>query len=111
MAAIEANYAAPAWTQAMAASEQRVSPSQLSARFAKDAGVTWSKYRRRTRLERAAVLLTTTQLRIKEIWVAVGYNDGSNFCNDFRRMFSETPREYRLGRSHNLGDECRPTPR
>ena len=47
------------------------------------------------RLSLGATLLARTDKRIKEIWVEIGYNHGSNFDHDFKRHFRISPREYR----------------
>jgi AraC-like DNA-binding protein/CheY-like chemotaxis protein len=95
IAAIEEHYSDPYWTATGAAAEQDMPPAELSSRFTRATGVTWTEYRRDARLDRAAVLLLTSSKSIKEIWAAVGYNDGSNFTHDFSRRFGMSPREYR----------------
>ena len=47
------------------------------------------------RMERAAELLTTTDLSMKEIGNEVGYHEHSHFCRAFREMYSVTPSDYR----------------
>jgi transcriptional regulator GlxA family with amidase domain len=49
----------------------------------------------RTRLRRAAVALTTTDLPIAAIAFAHGFGDLSTFVATFRRVFRLAPRDYR----------------
>ena len=52
------------------------------------------------RLQKAALLLTHTRLRIKEIAAFVGYEHTSSFTRAFERRFEQTPLAYRMaGRS------------
>ncbi|MEX2660846.1 MAG: helix-turn-helix domain-containing protein, partial [Vicinamibacterales bacterium] len=95
IAAIEERYSDPDWTATRAAAEQDMPPTELSSRFTRATGVSWTEYRRDVRLDHAAVLLLTSTKSIKEVWAAVGYNDGSNFTHDFSRRFGLSPREYR----------------
>jgi AraC-like DNA-binding protein/CheY-like chemotaxis protein len=74
-------------------------PSQLSAAFKRETGLTLSAYLQHYRLGEAARLLVTTDKIIKEVWTAVGYNHASNFDHDFKRRFGLTPKEYR---SHSI---------
>jgi AraC-like DNA-binding protein len=92
---LQANFNRCTWTQSQAAAEQGLTPAQLSTRFSRATGMTWSAYRRMLRLKRASSLLVKTQLSVKEVWAVVGYNDGCNFAHDFRRRFGVSPRTYR----------------
>ena len=105
IAAIEQNYADPGWTAGAAAAQQHMSPAELSSRFGNATGVSWTNYRRGVRMDRAAALLLTSSSSIKEIWAAIGYNDGSNFTHDFRQRFGCSPRTYRQRRIRSADDE------
>lgn len=47
------------------------------------------------RFERAAELLQTTHLRVKEVAAAVGIYDLPHFVADFRKRYGQRPTEYR----------------
>jgi AraC family transcriptional regulator len=50
------------------------------------------------RLRAAADLLAKTALSVKEIGTAVGINNQSHFVRDFRVVFGQSPKQYRLKR-------------
>ena len=72
-----------------------VSARALADRFRRATGQSPVEFMRGVRLSHAARLLTETSQRIKDIWVAVGYNNDSNFNHDFKERFGVAPREYR----------------
>ena len=53
------------------------------------------KYLRDSRFERAAILLTETQMTVKEIGEAVGINDATNFSHFFKKYCGTYPTSYR----------------
>lgn len=53
---------------------------------------------RRKRLERTALLLTTTDLPLREIAERVGFNSPKFLHDSFRNTYGKTPREYRLAK-------------
>ncbi len=73
------------------------SPGNLSRLFRQSYGMSFQAYLQKIRLEKAAELLTTTRLPISRIARRVGYRDVSRFGQHFKRYFSHTPSEYRLG--------------
>jgi AraC-like DNA-binding protein/CheY-like chemotaxis protein len=95
IAAIEERFVDSRLTQSALAAELGISAQQLSSLFADQTGVSFAEYLRDVRLDRAARLLVSGQASVKEIWSAVGYNDASNFCHQFRDRFATTPRDYR----------------
>jgi two-component system response regulator YesN len=48
------------------------------------------------RIDKAAQLLKSTNMRIKEIADAVGYEHTSSFIRAFERRFTQAPQAYRL---------------
>jgi AraC-like DNA-binding protein/CheY-like chemotaxis protein len=70
--------------------------STLDVAFKREMGCTMTEHIRAVRLERAALLLVTTDKSIKEIWAGVGYNHPSNFDHEFKRRFGLTPRQFRV---------------
>jgi AraC-like DNA-binding protein/CheY-like chemotaxis protein len=69
--------------------------STLDVAFKRQMNCTLTEYVRAARLERAAVLLTTTGHAIKQVWTEVGYNYPSNFNHDFKRRFGLSPSDMR----------------
>jgi len=56
-------------------------------------------------MEKAALLLGTTFLSVKEIADKAGLGDTSHFVRDFKKMFGATPTAYRrvFGRDEKSG--------
>lgn len=79
-----------------------VSSRRLSELFSRQVGKTFRAYLRDRRLDRASDLLVTTGRSVKEVWVAVGYNDSSDFYHDFKRRFGVPPTRYR--EESSIGD-------
>lgn len=68
----------------------------LSKKFKSETGMTPNEYIRRQRLERAALLLRTTQDDIQNISERLQFCSQSYFAEHFRRLFQMTPSEYRF---------------
>ena len=64
-------------------------------------GLSYSKVINATRMRLATRWLVTTEMPIKEIAVALGYGDASNFTRAFRCRTGVTPKEYRYLKSHS----------
>jgi two-component system response regulator YesN len=77
------------------AREFNLSHSYLEHFFKKQTGVALGQLLTEQRLRRAAYLLSQTNLRIKEIAQAVGYEHTSSFVRAFERCFAKAPRQYR----------------
>ena len=107
IADLECRFSDSQWTEAAAATDLDITASQLSFRFKARTGVTWTSYRRDLRLSRAAELLQIGNRPTKEVWSAVGYNDGSNFAHEFKQKFGVSPRAFR-NQQFNLPPEARP---
>lgn len=88
---------------ALLAARFNLSPSRFRHLFCAHTGEPFRKYCRRQRLSRAANLLTTTHLTVKEIVWHVGYGDQSHFTRDFRRQHGLTPKQWRL---HTRGESA-----
>ena len=73
-----------------------LSNSHLQRLFKKETGVALGQALAETRLQKAAQLLATTNLRIKEIACAVGYEHTSSFTRAFERRFEQAPRRFRM---------------
>jgi AraC-like DNA-binding protein len=75
-----------------------LSHSQLSHLFRAAQGVSLSSFLSDRRLERAAQLLRSTEMRIKEITYDAGYKQAPSFVRAFQRRFGASPTSYRRQR-------------
>jgi AraC-like DNA-binding protein len=73
-----------------------LSDSHLRYLFKQATGMGLAQALSEKRLQRAAQLLASTNLRVKEVAVAVGYEHTSSFTRAFERRFEQGPRRYRL---------------
>jgi len=71
------------------------SNSRLSKLIKQYTGVTFLEFVRRKKLEKAAALLVSGDLPIKDIPEAAGFSDSSHFYRTFRERYGMTPLEYR----------------
>jgi AraC-like DNA-binding protein/CheY-like chemotaxis protein len=88
-------YADPQCTPQLVAESLGMRLPTLDVLFKQQTGGTLTEHLRHLRVERAAILLATTNMSVKEVWAEVGYNHHSNFDHDFKRRFQCPPREYR----------------
>lgn len=84
------------------ANEIHYSLPYLSAKFKRETGMTFTKFLQNVRIEKAASLLTATDIPIEEIAEQVGYKDINTFYSVFKRLTNVTPKEYRKNSSHKL---------
>lgn len=84
-------------TVADAARLAGLSAPQLARTFKRVAGITLVAYVNQVRLAAAARLLKETQRTIAEIASEVGFADQSYFDKRFKRVFGQSPREFREG--------------
>lgn len=77
------------------AGEFNLSKSHLQHVFKRETGLRLGHLIVEQKLRRAAYLLNTSNLRIKEIASAVGYEHTSSFIRAFERRFAEAPQAYR----------------
>jgi two-component system response regulator YesN len=73
-----------------------IGKTRLSSDFKKYAGTTIAKFVLNVRMEKAQVLLTTTDLSITMISEQVGFHDYNYFCRVFRKYHGESPWAYRM---------------
>ncbi len=78
-----------------AASDLELSPFHFLRLFARVLGVTPHQYLVRSRLKRAARLLSGDDRSITDIAIDVGFNDLSNFVRTFHRAAGVSPRAFR----------------
>ncbi len=77
------------------AAEARLSPFHFIRSFKRSVGVPPHQYLTKIRLERACVLLETTNLAITDVAFETGYQSPAHFARLFRRHYGLTPTAYR----------------
>ncbi len=85
----------PAHTIHELALQFKLSPSHLQHLFKQHTGVQLGHFMLESRLLKAASLLENSNMSVKEIAVAVGYEHTSSFTRAFERRFHVPPRSYR----------------
>jgi AraC-like DNA-binding protein len=80
------------------ARELHLSPTHLQRLFKQETGVQIGRLLTERRLHKAAELLSTTEMEIKEIAYCVGYGHHSSFVRAFQRRFRQSPKQYRQER-------------
>lgn len=83
------------------AASVNLSYSRLCRLFKAETGVTPAQYLKTMRLRKAAKLLTTTFLSVKEVMNQVGLNNKSHFTHDFTKIYGTAPVRYRA--QHRIG--------
>ncbi|MEK3911361.1 response regulator [Paenibacillus sp. FSL H7-0331] len=69
--------------------------SYFSVLFKKTVGESFTRFVTRTRMDKAALLLRNTDMKIFEIACAVGFDEPNYFTNVFKQQYQMTPKEYR----------------
>ena len=85
------------------AREVSLSPAHLQRLFKQHLGTPLGKIMAERRLSKAAALLNSTRLSIKEIAHAAGYQHHSSFVRAFQRRYMEAPKRFR-SRSKNASE-------
>jgi len=75
----------------------RLTEAHLVRLFKTNFQTTPSGFLIRLRMEKAAGLLETTSLSVKEIGSAVGYNSGLTFAREFKKHYGLLPMQFRRG--------------
>lgn len=73
----------------------QISPVTLAVEFKSGMGMSPSDYLTLVRMEYAKELLRTTDMRVKEVSMAVGYEDDHVFMRRFKKYTGKTPGQYR----------------
>lgn len=73
-----------------------LSPARLRQLFKKETGLSPMRYLKRLRMTKAARLLKSSFLSIKEIASRTGSGDTSHFVRDFRKQYGLRPTEFRV---------------
>lgn len=77
-----------------------LSPFHFARAFARSTGTAPHRYHVLLRLERARHLLSTTDLPVADVALAIGYGSGEVFARSFRRAFRTTPQSWRRTDGH-----------
>ncbi|TNJ43141.1 helix-turn-helix transcriptional regulator [Tamlana fucoidanivorans] len=72
-----------------------LSIDHFSRKFTKTFGVRPSKYVQQKRIERAILLITTTNYSLKKIATLIGYEDYNYFSRIFKKQLSATPSAFK----------------
>lgn len=72
-----------------------LSPSYLSTLFKQLFGSTFQHYMLSVRLDRAKILLLSTNMKVYEIASAVGYEDANYFSAAFKKRFHSAPNQFK----------------
>ena len=72
-----------------------LSTPHLCYLFKTETGTSPARYFKLDRMEYSSALLTSTFLSVKEIMLLAGFNDESHFVRDFKKIYGQTPTEYR----------------
>jgi transcriptional regulator GlxA family with amidase domain len=72
-----------------------LSHSRINDLFKIELGKSPMQYHKSLKLEKARELLANSVMKIKQIRLAVGYQDHAHFFRDFKRHFGLTPSQYR----------------
>ena len=102
---IHANYA-QALTTARIARSAAVSESECLRCFRHTIGVTPIQYLRQLRIQKAAELLLTSNLKVSEIAVQCGFQEMSYFAKTFRELRGLSPTDFRLTSGQTCAFEC-----
>ena len=79
----------------MVASEVNLSPNHFSALFSQEVGTPFIEYLINKRMEKAKILLSSTDMKTFEIAYEVGYKDPHYFSSTFKKTQGMTTKEYR----------------
>ena len=82
-----------------------LSQSHLQHLFKQATGKALGRVLTEKRLQKAALLLANTNLSIKEIASAVGYEHTSSFTRAFERRYEHAPRHYRMRETAGISDQ------
>jgi two-component system response regulator YesN len=71
-----------------------LSAAYLGKVFKESTGVSFSRYLNEYRIEKAKQLLTSGNMKAKDVAEAVGYADGSYFYTTFKKFTGTSPSDY-----------------
>ena len=105
---IEKNYSHPKLSLKDIAETLHLNPSYFSRLFHRMTGSTFLKYLTLFRIQKSTTLLTGSNLTIKEIANAVGFEDSLYFSGLFKKYRLMSPSDYRLKNSPDNTDASTP---
>jgi AraC family L-rhamnose operon transcriptional activator RhaR len=88
------------WRLADLARAVNLDPAYLGRLFVRHVGVTPMEFLARVRAERAATLLTRSDMPAAQVGATVGWDDPTYFARRFRALVGLTPSEYRRRSRH-----------
>ena len=83
------------WKAAMFAEKYGLSDTTVKSYFRNIYGYSFKAYQMKVRMEKAAELLLTTEAKIVEIALDIGYVSPARFISAFKKYYRMTPSEYR----------------
>lgn len=95
---IDRHYADPELSIDSLSAIFKISPSYLSRIFKREKGIGVLPYLQSKRIAQARVLLSSTQLRIRQIALQVGFFSDQTFTRTFKSLTGVTPSAYRAAR-------------
>jgi len=87
------------------AAKMNLSERQFNRIFKKNTGINMSEYLQNVRIQAAGQLLRTTDRKVSDIALSVGYQDLSYFHAIFRQKAGCTPRQYRHSSTRTRGSQ------
>lgn len=82
-------------TLSLVAQKFYISEQYLSSIIKKETGITFSSLLREIKIQKATVLLLTTDLNIDEVCERSGYQDTTQFIKTFKKYHGLSPKKYR----------------
>jgi len=83
-----------------------ITPQYLSKIFKEEKRVNYIDYVTICKMEKAKLLLSSTDMNIIEISNSIGYSQGTNFSRKFKEATGFTPKEFRLNKTKNYMKEA-----
>lgn len=83
-------------TALMFAEKYGLSDTTVKNYFKNVYGYSFKEYQMKVRMEKAEELLTTTDMKLVEIAMSVGYSTQAKFISAFKKHYNMTPSKYRL---------------
>lgn len=78
------------------AEKYRMTPEYISNLFAREVGISFSNYKKKVRIEKAEMLLLTTDMKVYEVACAVGYPDQKYFSRVFKEYTGVSAKQFPL---------------
>lgn len=92
---IENNYSDSQFTLSVLSERLDLSSGYISIMFKKNFGIPFQDYLLQKRMEKAKLLLLTTELKNYEIAEQVGFEDVNYFITKFKKYYQITPKQYK----------------